>query len=237
MTTALVEHDIAELVPPARRGSLRDCILLCAPEVLDRIKFSMPPDVRMREGYRIELTAPNFRGKLHVGLGSGTGHLRIETNGSANLDVRMFRQSSLFIGRGTTVNGARIVCDHADVVIGRDGLWSDEIIVQSNDQHGLVDMTTREVVNGGRRRIEIGDHVWIGRRTTIMPDVAMGRGSVLATGAVLTSDVPENTIYAGVPARQVRDNISWSRQPDGFSPTEESILELEEIAPQHSDAD
>lgn len=237
MTNELVEYDIADFVPPARREVLRDCTLLCAPDVLKRIKFLVPPGIKMREGYRIEVTGPNFKGKLNVNLGRGTGHLRIETNASAVLDVRMFRQSSLFIGRGTSVNGARIICDNADVVIGRDGLWSDEILVQSNDQHGLIDLTTRETVNGGRRRIEIGDHVWIGRRTTIMPDVAIGRGSVLATGAVLTSDMPPNTIYAGVPARQVRENISWSREPEGFSPMEENILELEDIAQLPGNAD
>jgi acetyltransferase-like isoleucine patch superfamily enzyme len=236
MTGKMIKRDICEFFPEEKHHLMRDCLLICPEDMPGRVRFSLAPDRRLREGYRVEITNPGFRGQMHVLLGPGTGQIRIDTAGPVSLDVRMFRETSLTIGRGTTINGARIVCDYADVVIGCDGLWSDEIIVQSNDQHGIVDLTTGEVMNAGRRRIEIGDHVWIGRRTTIMPDVAIGRGGILATGAVLTSDMPGNTIFAGVPARQIRDDVSWSRSPGGFVAKERSILELEDIGPQDGPA-
>ncbi len=232
MTGKMTERDICEFFPEEKHHLMRDCVLICPADMPGRVRFSLTPGHRVRQGYRVEITNHGFCGVLHVLLGPGTGQVRIDTAGMVNLDIRMFREASLNIGRGTTINGARIVCDHADVVIGNDGLWSDEIIVQSNDQHGIVDLITGEVLNAGRRRIEIADHVWIGRRSTIMPDVAIGRGGILATGAVLTSDMPANTVFAGVPAKQIRDNVSWSRSPNGFNANERCIMELDNLGPQ-----
>jgi acetyltransferase-like isoleucine patch superfamily enzyme len=115
------------------------------------------------------------------------------------------------------VNNARIVCDDADVLVGEDGLWSDEILIQSNDLHGIVDSATGEILNAGRRRIEIGAHVLLGRRTTVMPNVTIGAGSILAAGAVLTKDVPRNCIFAGIPARSIKTGVTWSRSPYGMN--------------------
>ena len=49
----------------------------------------------------------------------------------------------------------------------------------------------------------IEDHVWIGTRATVLPGVRIGRGAVVAAGAVVTRDVAPLDIVAGVPARPV----------------------------------
>lgn len=53
--------------------------------------------------------------------------------------------------------------------------------------------------------IEIGDGTWIASRVVVLPGVTIGRGAVVAAGAVVTRDVPPNTLVAGVPARVVRE--------------------------------
>ncbi|MCA9970946.1 MAG: acyltransferase [Anaerolineales bacterium] len=52
--------------------------------------------------------------------------------------------------------------------------------------------------------VVIGDGCWIGARATILPGVTIGPGSVVAAGAVVTKDVPPNTLVGGVPARVLR---------------------------------
>lgn len=49
--------------------------------------------------------------------------------------------------------------------------------------------------------IVIGRSVWIGANVTVMPGVTIGDNSVIAAGAVVTKDVPENVVAGGVPAR------------------------------------
>ena len=52
--------------------------------------------------------------------------------------------------------------------------------------------------------IHIGKRVWIGSNATILPGVTIGDGAIVAAGAVVTKDVPENTIVSGVPAKVMR---------------------------------
>lgn len=218
------EHDIAALVPPAQRALFRDCRIFAHEAVLSQVVLTASRAPGLRVGARIVFTQPVLRGRVAIPLGPGTADIRIETAGPVNLDIRTWRSCSLRIGEGTTVNSARIVCDNADVEIGRDGLWSDDILVQSNDQHGIIDLTTMTLTNTHRRRIAIADHVWIGRRAMVLPDTEIGFGSILAAGAILTAAMPARTIFAGVPARQVRANASWSRSSSGLSEAEQTLF-------------
>ena len=52
--------------------------------------------------------------------------------------------------------------------------------------------------------IVVGKDVWIGAHATILKGVTIGDGAIIAAGAVVTRDVPPNTIAAGVPARVVK---------------------------------
>ncbi|MEE1296598.1 MAG: sugar O-acetyltransferase [Bifidobacterium sp.] len=65
----------------------------------------------------------------------------------------------------------------------------------------------------GRRRhlgqakpVTIGDDVWIGANCTILPGVTLGDNVVVAAGAVVTKDVPSNTVVGGVPAGDQDDS-------------------------------
>lgn len=221
----LLEYDIADMVPASQRRLLSDCSVVCSPAVKSRISIQLPGNALPREGYRVVVREPEFTGGLKLALGPGTGRIEISTRGPAFLDIRIWRDGTFSLGRGTTVSQARVICDDADVVVGEDGLWSDEILIQSNDQHGIVDSVTGQVINGGRRSIVIGDHVWIGRRAMVLPDVEMSSGCILAAGSILTKNTPRNTVFAGVPAREVKNKTTWSRSPAGMSEPEHVYLE------------
>ena len=51
--------------------------------------------------------------------------------------------------------------------------------------------------------IDIGDNVWIGSNVTIMPDVKIGSNVVIGGGAIVTKDIPDNSVAAGVPCRVI----------------------------------
>lgn len=50
----------------------------------------------------------------------------------------------------------------------------------------------------------IGRNVWVGVNVTILPGVRIGEGAIVAAGAVVTKDVPDHTLVAGVPAKPVK---------------------------------
>ena len=53
--------------------------------------------------------------------------------------------------------------------------------------------------------IVIGDGAWVGARTVVLGGVTVGAGSIVAAGAVVTGDCEPGGLYAGVPARRVKD--------------------------------
>lgn len=56
-----------------------------------------------------------------------------------------------------------------------------------------------------RTPISIGNGVWIGASTTIVGQVKIGDGAVIASGSIVTRDVPSNTMVGGVPAKIIKD--------------------------------
>lgn len=53
--------------------------------------------------------------------------------------------------------------------------------------------------------ITIEDNVWIGGAAILLPGVRIGKNAVVGAGAVVTRDVPPNTVVAGIPARTIRE--------------------------------
>ena len=52
--------------------------------------------------------------------------------------------------------------------------------------------------------IKIGDNCWFGANVSVMPGVTIGAGCVIAAGAVVTKDMPANSLIAGVPAKVIK---------------------------------
>jgi len=55
--------------------------------------------------------------------------------------------------------------------------------------------------------VNIGNDVWIGGNVTILPGITIGNNVVVAAGAVVTRDVPDNTLVGGIPARKLKDLV------------------------------
>lgn len=53
-------------------------------------------------------------------------------------------------------------------------------------------------------KVSIGNDVWIGMRSIIMPGVTIGNGVVIGAGAIVTNDVPDYAIVGGVPVRIIK---------------------------------
>ncbi|MET9859530.1 CatB-related O-acetyltransferase [Streptomyces smyrnaeus] len=68
---------------------------------------------------------------------------------------------------------------------------------------------TLDIVTGMPNRGDtvVGNDVWFGYRATVMPGVRIGDGAIVATGAVVTGDVPPYTIVGGNPARPIRQRF------------------------------
>ena len=66
--------------------------------------------------------------------------------------------------------------------------------------------------------VTIEDHAWIASRVTILPNVTIGRGAVIAAGAVVTKDVPPLAIVGGVPAQTIGQRKNALNYELNFNP-------------------
>ena len=70
--------------------------------------------------------------------------------------------------------------------------------------HPLSPMGRRKHL-GIAKPVHIGNDVWIGGNVTILPGITIGNNVVIAAGAVVTKDVPDNCLVGGVPAKKIKD--------------------------------
>ncbi len=90
------------------------------------------------------------------------------------------------------------------VSIGRECIIADRVMMIDFD-HGVVEVE-RPIREQGiyKRDVEVGHNVWIGYGACVLRGVRVGDNAIVGTSSVLTADVPENTVVAGIPARVIR---------------------------------
>lgn len=67
-----------------------------------------------------------------------------------------------------------------------------------------------EIIKFGK--IEVGEYSFIGAKSIIMPGVKIGKNSVIAAGSIVTSDVPDYTVVAGIPARKISTTEEYAKK-------------------------
>ncbi|SHI73322.1 transferase hexapeptide (six repeat-containing protein) [Roseomonas rosea] len=149
---------------------------------------------------------------------TGRGHLLAST-GWDSPSIAMvhctFRgdRALIFLGHGLTSNRTNFLAEGPEgaVLVGDDAMFATGITIRTSDSHGIVDLATREQVNAPEP-VVVGPHVWLGQDSLLMKGVTIGAGSIVAGRAVVTRPVPPRALAAGVPARVLRENVSWTRQ-------------------------
>ena len=157
-------------------------------------------------GANIKISA--LRGSITIYIGGDNARVSIGRVSGA-YDIRMWRSSSIVIGDNTTCNGARFMCDQSSIKVGEDCMFSDSIILQAADQHGIVDLESKKIVNNSHKSISLGDHVWVGRSASLLYGAEIGSGAIIGLGAIVNSRFPKNCLLVGVPAKAVKTDVTW----------------------------
>lgn len=132
-------------------------------------------------------------------------------NGYSYIEARSVG-SCIKIGENTFINNnAVIIADRTNISIGSFCLIGTNFTVFDSDFHGI---NPEDRLNGHYKTADvvIYDNVFIGNNVTITKGVTIGKNAVIGTGTVVTKDVPANTIYAGNPAKCVRDFLPTTQK-------------------------
>ena len=107
---------------------------------------------------------------------------------------------NITIGRGVFINSGCCFQDQGGITIG-DGCFIGHQVVFATIDHGLEPEHRHDNYVSP---IRLGKNVWVGSHATILRGVTVGDNAVIAAGAVVTKDVPADTVVGGVPAKVIK---------------------------------
>lgn len=107
---------------------------------------------------------------------------------------------NIHLGENVFINSGCKFQDQGGIYIGDRSLIGHNVVLATLN-HSL-DPAKRSSLEPAPIHIE--EDVWIGSNATVLPGVRIGRGAVVAAGAVVTKDVPAMTIVGGVPAKPIK---------------------------------
>jgi acetyltransferase-like isoleucine patch superfamily enzyme len=119
----------------------------------------------------------------------------------------VIQQAKIFVGKGailsigdnSRINGVHISASER-IEIGRNVRMAPYTIIMDDDFHDA----SNHFSSGKKAPIIIEDDVWIATRAIILKGVTIGKGAVVAAGAVVSKDVEPYTVVAGVPAKPIK---------------------------------
>jgi acetyltransferase-like isoleucine patch superfamily enzyme len=109
----------------------------------------------------------------------------------------------LAIGKNTYITDGSRISAQKSIQIGENCAVSFGVTIIDDDGHGFGSPPYSAP-------IVIEDDVWICCNVTILKGVTIGKGSVVATGAVVNKSCPPNSLIAGVPAKIIREGVTWT---------------------------
>ena len=104
---------------------------------------------------------------------------------------------NITVGKNVFINSGWCFQDQGGIEIGDNVLIGQQVVIATLNHDLIPDKRANMLPSP----VKIGNGVWIGAHATVLSGVTIGDGAVIAAGAVVTKDVPANTVVGGVPAK------------------------------------
>jgi acetyltransferase-like isoleucine patch superfamily enzyme len=118
---------------------------------------------------------------------------------TARVEIGAERSGRLTIGERVFINQGATIVSADQITIGDDCRIGDYATIYDTEHHPL-----EPGAPARSAPVTIGRNVWIARGALVLPGVTIGDHAVIAASALVTEDVPDRTLVAGVPARKIR---------------------------------
>lgn len=110
---------------------------------------------------------------------------------------------NLHFGNSVYANFNLTVVDDGDIYVGDRVMFGPNVTIATANHP--IEPTLRRSAMQYNKPVRIGENVWIGAGSVIVPGVTIGKNSVIGAGSVVVKDIPENVIAVGNPCRVLRE--------------------------------
>ncbi len=124
--------------------------------------------------------------------------VKIGSKSTFHAGCKFFKPSGVSVGEGSIIGEQCFLDGRASIVIGSHVDIASQVMIY-NSEHDINSADFHPI----EEAVEIGDYVFIGPRAIILPGVKIGKGAIVAAGAVVTKSVPDFDIVGGVPAKKI----------------------------------
>lgn len=124
--------------------------------------------------------------------------VKVGENSTIHMGCKFFEPRGILLGEDTKIGNNAFLDGRAPLKIGNHVDLASEVMIY-NSEHDL----ESEGFEAKTESVEIGDYVFIGPRAIVLPGVKVGKGSVVAAGAVVTKNIDDFTVVAGTPAIKI----------------------------------
>ena len=87
-------------------------------------------------------------------------------------------------------------------------MFAERIEIWASDTHPIY--KDGQIINPSQP-IYIGEHVWVGTNVTILKGSTLNDGCIIGMGSLVKGEVPSRVVYAGNPARVLREDVEWDK--------------------------
>ena len=110
---------------------------------------------------------------------------------------------NVHFGNGVYANFNLTLVDDTDIFVGDNVMFAPNVVVASATHP--ISPILREKKGQYNLSVEIGNNVWIGANSVILPGVSIGDNTVIGAGSVVTKDIPSNVVAVGNPCKVLRE--------------------------------
>ena len=128
------------------------------------------------------------------------GGMKIGTGTTIHMGTRLYNPHNINIGNDTIIGEGAVLDGRDKLTIGDHVDFASEVMIY-NSEHNINAEHFAAAESVVKAPVIIEDYVFIGPRSIILSGVTIGKGAIVAAGAVVTKDVPPYAIVGGVPAK------------------------------------
>lgn len=132
--------------------------------------------------------------------------LKVQLHANSHLkhDLIIQGTGTLVLGENSYISSFCVIGVNERIEIGKDVMIADAVSIRDTDHNFQDDSIPMNKQGFSTAPVKIMDNVWLGYGAVITKGVTIGSGAIVGANAVVTSDVPENAIVGGVPAKIIR---------------------------------